>query len=197
MSGKSEGTEGCWSKTRRVVEGRREGKQAAKEGCNANTIHDFAAASLQTPLLCESPALVTAKPRVRKPRVFINCHPSAPKTRCPAPKLVSADLSTVLLICTPAHSHTGGEGAQGTWGGGVGGQGGGTYEYSGFRFPNPAVCNLHHSLIQRFRKGVGGQRGLAQGNPSHIIDSGPFSAPFFLCPLVSRRTYLGENFWRI
>ena len=26
---------------------------------------------------------------------------------------------------------------------------------------------------QRFRKGVGGQRGFAQGNPSHAIDSGP------------------------
>ena len=34
------------------------------------------------------------------------------------------------------------------------------------------------SLNQRFRKGVGGQRGLAQGNPSHTTDSGLCSAPF-------------------
>ena len=47
---------------------------------------------------------------------------------------------------------------------------------------------------QRFRKGVGGQRGLAQGNPSHTIDSGLFSAPFFLWPpdenIILRDNYL-------
>ena len=43
-------------------------------------------------------------------------------------------------------------------------------------------------LRQRFRKGVGGQRGLAQGNPSHTIDSGLFTAPFSYAPLISRRT---------
>ena len=36
---------------------------------------------------------------------------------------------------------------------------------------------------QRFRKGVGGKRGSAPGNPSHTIDSGLFSAPFLLSPL--------------
>ena len=45
------------------------------------------------------------------------------------------------------------------------------------------------SYGQRFRKGVGGQRGLAQGNPSHAIDSGLLSALFILSPLnMSRRT---------
>ena len=47
-------------------------------------------------------------------------------------------------------------------------------------------------LTQKFRKGVGGQRGLARGNPSHARDSGLFSVPFFLCPLRRRRTH----FWR-
>ena len=42
-----------------------------------------------------------------------------------------------------------------------------------------------------FRKGVGGQRGLAQGNPSHTIDSGPFSAPL---AYVKESTTLGEKF---
>ena len=36
---------------------------------------------------------------------------------------------------------------------------------------------------QKFRKGVGGQRGLARGSPSKARDSGLFSVPFFLCPL--------------
>ena len=34
--------------------------------------------------------------------------------------------------------------------------------------------------IQKFRKGVGGQRGLARGNPSKARDSGLFSVPYFL-----------------
>ena len=33
---------------------------------------------------------------------------------------------------------------------------------------------------QKFRKGVGGQRGLAQGNRSHARDSDLFSVPLFL-----------------
>ena len=37
-------------------------------------------------------------------------------------------------------------------------------------------------LNQKFRKEVGGQRGLAQGDPSHTINSGLFSAPFFPMP---------------
>ena len=39
-------------------------------------------------------------------------------------------------------------------------------------------------------KGVGGQRGLARGNPSHTRDSGLFSVPFFLCLLRIWRTSL-------
>ena len=46
---------------------------------------------------------------------------------------------------------------------------------------------------QKFRKGVGRQRGLARGNPSKARDSGLFSVPSFLCPL--RR--MGTHFWRI
>ena len=45
-------------------------------------------------------------------------------------------------------------------------------------------------IIQKFRKGVGGQRGLARGNPSKAGDSGLFSVPFFLCPLRRRDTFL-------
>ena len=48
------------------------------------------------------------------------------------------------------------------------------------------------SKNQKFRKGVGGQRGLARRNPSNPRDLGLFSVPFFLCPL--RRT--GTHFWR-
>ena len=53
------------------------------------------------------------------------------------------------------------------------------------------VRNIQSSPNQKFRKGVGGQRGLAQGNPSHTTTSGLVSASFFLCPLMSRRT----QFW--
>ena len=35
-------------------------------------------------------------------------------------------------------------------------------------------------IFQRFRKGVGGQRGLARGDPSCARDSDLFSVPFFL-----------------
>ena len=45
---------------------------------------------------------------------------------------------------------------------------------------------------QKFRKGVGGQRGLARRNPSKARDLGLFSVPFFLCLL--RR--MGTHFWR-
>ena len=51
--------------------------------------------------------------------------------------------------------------------------------------------------IRSFEKGVGGQRGLAQGNRSHTINSGIFSAPFFLCPLMSRRTQLWGTFFAV
>ena len=46
---------------------------------------------------------------------------------------------------------------------------------------------------QSFRKGVGGQRGLAQGNPAHTIDSGHSSAPFSYAPLsVAEHTFGGD-----
>ena len=35
-------------------------------------------------------------------------------------------------------------------------------------------------FFQRFRKGVGGQRGLVRGTPSYARDSGIFPASFFL-----------------
>ena len=42
---------------------------------------------------------------------------------------------------------------------------------------------LFPGIIQRFRKGIGGQRGLAQGSPSYARDSSFFfNAPFFLSP---------------
>ena len=40
------------------------------------------------------------------------------------------------------------------------------------------MCNC-----QKFRQGVGGQRGLARGNPSKARDSGLFSVPFSYAPL--------------
>ena len=54
------------------------------------------------------------------------------------------------------------------------------------------VVFLLQNKHQKFRKGVGRQRGLARGNPSYTRDSGLFSVPFFLCPLTRR----GTNFWR-
>ena len=51
---------------------------------------------------------------------------------------------------------------------------------------------LFEQISQRSRKGVGGQRGLAQGNPSRTTDSGLFPAPLFLCPLRKRRR---TQFW--
>ena len=74
------------------------------------------------------------------------------------------------------------------------------YENPGF--PNPGFRNpwlnfflgrskskIYYLNNQRFQKGVGGQRGLAQGRPSHTIDSELFSAPFFLSPLMRRRAH--------
>ena len=48
------------------------------------------------------------------------------------------------------------------------------------------------SFFQKFRKGVGGQRGWARRNPSKARDSGLFSVPSFLCPLRRMETH----FWR-
>ena len=49
-----------------------------------------------------------------------------------------------------------------------------------------------NAQFRKFRKGVGGQRGLARRSPSKARDWGLFSVPFFLCPL--RR--IGTHFWR-
>ena len=54
------------------------------------------------------------------------------------------------------------------------------------------VPTFREKLNQKFRKGVGGQRGLARGNPLKARDSGLFSVPFLLCPFRRR----GTNFWR-
>ena len=63
--------------------------------------------------------------------------------------------------------------------------------------PFPKTPFGRYRLCQRFRKGVGGQRGLGQGNPSHAIDSGLFSASFFLRPLMSRRTPFSGTFFAV
>ena len=52
-------------------------------------------------------------------------------------------------------------------------------------------------FCQKFWKGVGGQRGLARGNPSKARDSGLFSVPFFLCPLRRRGTHFWGTFWAL
>ena len=52
-------------------------------------------------------------------------------------------------------------------------------------------------LSQKFRKGVGGQRGLAQRNPSKARDLGLFSVPFFLCPLRRMVTHFWRTFWAL
>ena len=58
--------------------------------------------------------------------------------------------------------------------------------------PDKNLCDSLVCNSQKFPKGVGGQRGLAQGSPSHTTDSGLFSAPFSFFPLcMSRRT----QFW--
>ena len=48
-------------------------------------------------------------------------------------------------------------------------------------FDAPGKSILH---FQKLRKRVGGQRGLAQGNPSHAIDS-----RMFFCPLLPMPPY--------
>ena len=47
-------------------------------------------------------------------------------------------------------------------------------------------------FCQKFRKGVGGQRGLARGNPLKARDSGLFSVPFSLPPLGEGGHISGE-----
>ena len=51
-------------------------------------------------------------------------------------------------------------------------------------------------LDQRFRKGVGGQKGLARGDPLYARNSGLFPAPFFPCPLKKEYAILGNYFGR-
>ena len=46
--------------------------------------------------------------------------------------------------------------------------------------------------FQKFRKGVGEQRGLVRGDPSYAKDSDLFAVPFFLCNTLRRR---GTQFW--
>ena len=53
------------------------------------------------------------------------------------------------------------------------------------------------SFGQKFRKGVGGQRGLARRNPSKTRDLGLFSVPFFLCPLRNMGTHFWRTFWAL
>ena len=50
---------------------------------------------------------------------------------------------------------------------------------------------------QKFRKGVGGQRGLARRNPSKARDLGLFCVPFFLCPLRRMGTHFWRAFWAL
>ena len=59
------------------------------------------------------------------------------------------------------------------------------------------VPNSDHTSIQRFRKGVGGQRGLARGDPSYARGSDLFSALLFLCPLRRRGTQFWELVWAV
>ena len=85
-----------------------------------------------------------AKPRVRKPRVFINCHPDPPpEPPFPPPKTCPADLS--MVICTPIHSHTSQGGSLGILKGFLGGgeRGRGRFmKTRGFRFLSPGFRNL-------------------------------------------------------
>ena len=50
---------------------------------------------------------------------------------------------------------------------------------------------------QKFRKGVGGQRGLARRNPSYAGHSGLFSVPLFLGLLRRTATHYWSLFWAI
>ena len=57
-------------------------------------------------------------------------------------------------------------------------------------FPRASGCR--GPINQKFRRGVGGQRGLARGNPSKARASGLFFVHFCLCSPRRR----GTNFWR-
>ena len=51
------------------------------------------------------------------------------------------------------------------------------------------------SKVGRFRKGVGGQRGLARRNPSYARDGGLFLHPFSYASLRRRGTHFWTTFW--
>ena len=75
----------------------------------------------------------------------------------------------------------------------IGGQSQRKYRQSRFKKPLSLVVLPSFSAEREgFRKRVGGQRGLARGNPS-CATSGLFSVSLFLC-LLRRR---GTHFWRI
>ena len=58
-----------------------------------------------------------------------------------------------------------------------------------WRCPEKFEINMFVFIFFRsFDKGVGGHRGLAQGNPSLTMKLRPFFCPFFLCPFMSRKT---------
>ena len=48
----------------------------------------------------------TAKPRLRKPRVFINCHRTLPQPPPPHPAPQTCPCSLSIVLCTPIHSRT-------------------------------------------------------------------------------------------
>ena len=50
---------------------------------------------------------------------------------------------------------------------------------------------------QKFRQGVGRQRGLARRNPSKARDLGLFCVPSFLCPLRRMWTHFWRAFWAL
>ena len=57
-----------------------------------------------------------------------------------------------------------------------------------------SFVSLSFGYSQKFRKGVGGQRGLGWGNPSYARYSGLSSVPFFVCPLREGGHISGELF---
>ena len=58
--------------------------------------------------------------------------------------------------------------------------------------PCQARCS-RVTIFQKFREGVGWQRGLARGDPSYAKDSGLFSAPFFLWPPREKEAHNSEE----
>ena len=65
------------------------------------------------------------------------------------------------------------------------------------RFSKNIVTRFLNNFHQKFRKGVGRQKGLARRNPSYARDWGLFSAPFFPCPWRRRGTHFWRIFWTV